>query len=61
VRKPQKPAADRKEKKTPGTILAEEARAAANKLTDAEREQLMAYAMRTIYAETTDAAHVRRG
>ena len=37
-----------KEKKTPGTILAEEIRAKANKLTDAERESLLGDAMRII-------------
>jgi hypothetical protein len=38
-----------KEKKTPGTIMAEEIRARANHLTDAERESLLGDAMRIIY------------
>lgn len=38
-----------KEKKTPGTIMAEEIRARANRLTDAERESLLGDAMRIIY------------
>ena len=49
-----------KEKKTRGTIMAEEARAQANKLTDAERESLMAHAMRSIYGEKRDSADARR-
>jgi hypothetical protein len=60
VSKPNKSAAQPKEKKTPGTIMAEEARALGNKLTDAERESLMAYAMRTIYGEKRETTDARR-
>lgn len=49
-----------REKKTPGTIMAEEVRARANTLTDAERESLMAHAMRSIYGEKSGAAHAHR-
>jgi hypothetical protein len=38
-----------REKKTPGAVMAAEARARANRLTEAERESLLAYAMRAIY------------
>jgi hypothetical protein len=58
--KAKKPGPKAREKKTPGTIMAAEVRARANTLTDAERESLMAYAMRAIYGEKTDAAHARR-
>lgn len=52
----------RGEKKTPGAIMAAEVRARANTLTDAERESLMAHAMRTIYGEkSSTAAHAHRG
>ena len=40
--------------------MAEEARARCNKLTDEERDELMAYAMRTIYGEKEAPAHVDR-
>ena len=57
-----KPSAKAREKKTPGTIMAAEVRARANTLTDAERESLMAHAMRTIYGEKSgSAAHAHRG
>jgi hypothetical protein len=49
--KAKNPTAKAREKKTPGTKTAEEVRSEANTLTDAERETLMAYAMRTIYGE----------
>lgn len=49
-----------REKKTPGTIMAAEVRARANRLTDAERESLTAYAMRVIYGEKSNAAHAHR-
>ena len=59
--KAKKPDAGAREKKTPGTIMAAEARTRANTLTDAERESCMAYAMRASYGEKSDAAHARRG
>ncbi len=40
--------------------MAEQARACANKLTDEEREELMAYAMRTIYVAKKAGAHAHR-
>jgi hypothetical protein len=49
-----------KEKKTPGTIIAEEIRSKANNLTDAERESLLADAMRIIYGVEDKSAHARR-
>lgn len=49
-----------KQKKTPGTIMAEEIRASANKLTDAERESLLGDAMRIIYGSEGKAAHAGR-
>ena len=55
-----KPTSKAREKKTPGAMMAEEVRAKANTLTDAERESLTAYAMRTIYGEKSGAAHVVR-
>ncbi len=55
-----KPRAKVRAKKTPGTIMGAEVRARANTLTDAERESLMAYAMRAIYGEESGAAHARR-
>ena len=55
-----KPARSTKEKKTTGAIMAEEARAGANSLTDMERESLMAYAMRGIYGEKSGPAHAHR-
>jgi len=58
--KPKKSVTRAREKKTPGAIMAEKVRARANTLTDAERESLMAYAMRTIYSEKSDAAHAHR-
>ena len=55
VSKPKKPAASKPEKKTPGTIAVEKYRPAMNKLTDAEREKLMARAMVTIYGQPENA------
>ncbi|HEX4084373.1 MAG TPA: hypothetical protein VHY22_05655 [Chthoniobacteraceae bacterium] len=58
--KAKKPGAKKGEKKTPGTIMAEEVRSRTNTLTDAERESLMSYAMRAIYGEKSGAAHAHR-
>lgn len=44
-----------------GTRWAAEARARCNKLTDAGREELLASAMRLIYAEPAKPAPARRG
>jgi len=55
-----KPGVKTREKKTPGTRMAEEVRARANTLTDAERESRMAYAMRAIYGEKSAATHAHR-
>jgi len=55
-----KPGAKVREKKTPGTRMAEEVRARANTLSDAERASLMAHAMRAIYGEESSAAHAHR-
>ena len=41
--------------KTPGTVAVEKYRPAMNKLTDAEREKLMARAMVTIYGQPENA------
>jgi hypothetical protein len=49
-----------KQKKTPGSIMAEEIRAGANKLTDAEREPLLGDAMRIIYGSKGKAAPAGR-
>jgi hypothetical protein len=38
-----------KQKKTPGTMMSEEIRARANKITDAERQSLAGDAMQIIY------------
>jgi hypothetical protein len=46
-----KPAAKPKEKKTPGTLVVEKYRSRMNTITNAEREQLLAKAMATIYAQ----------
>lgn len=56
VTKPKKRAMAAQEKKTPGTVIVEKYRPAMNKLTDAERERLMAVAMVTIYGEPENAA-----
>jgi hypothetical protein len=53
--KPKKLGAIRKEKKTPGTAAVEKYRPKMNKLTDAERERLMARAMVTIYGRAENA------
>jgi len=50
-----KPAAKAKEKKTPGTLAVEKYRPKMNKLTDAERERLLAQAMVTIYGQSANA------
>ena len=55
VSKPKKPNASAPEKKTPGTVAVEKYRPAMNKLTDAEREKLMARAMVTIYGQPENA------
>ncbi len=61
VRKPKHTADSAPEKKTPGTVMAEQVRARANALSDVERESLMAYAMSTIYSGKSDAvAHADR-
>ncbi len=54
--KAKKPAGKSKEAKTPGTRAVEKYRPAMNKLTDAQRQKLMAHAMVTIYggAENAD-------
>jgi hypothetical protein len=49
------PTAKHSEKKTPGTRMMEKYRPLMNKLTDAEREKLMAQAMVTIYGQTANA------
>jgi hypothetical protein len=54
------PDTEPREEKTPGAVMAEEVRARANTLTDAERESLMAYAMRAIYGEESSASHAHR-
>ena len=56
VSKPKKHATPAREKTTPGTVIVEKYRPAMNKLTDAERERLMAVAMVTIYGEPENAA-----
>ncbi len=55
VSKPKKTAASAPEKKTSGTVSVEKYRPAMNKLTDAERERLMARAMITIYGQPENA------
>ena len=55
VSKPKKSVANPREKKSPGTIAVEKYRPAMNKLTDAEREKLMARAMVTIYGQPENA------
>ena len=55
-----KKASTPKEKKTPGTGMAEAIRARANKLTDGERESLLGDAMRIIYGTGGVAAHAHR-
>jgi hypothetical protein len=52
-----KPAA---EKKTPGTVHAEELRARCNKLTDAERSELRDEVMRLYYGCTPKPARAHR-
>lgn len=49
AKKPRRMSAEKKEKKTKGTIMAEETRAKANGLADAQREQLLNRAMQLIY------------
>jgi hypothetical protein len=55
VSKPKKPVANATEKKTRGTVIVEKYRPAMNKLTDAQREKLMARAMVTIYGQPENA------
>lgn len=55
VSKSKKPALNTPEKKTPGTVAVEKYRPAMNKLTDAEREKLMARAMVMIYGQAENA------
>jgi hypothetical protein len=55
VSTPKKPAANGTDKKTPGTVIVEKYRPAMNKLTDAQREKLMARAMVTIYGQPENA------
>ena len=55
VSKPKKSIASAPEKKTPGTVAVEKYRPAMNKLTDAEREKLIARAMVTIYGQPENA------
>lgn len=50
-----KSAAKPKDKKTPGTIAVEKYRPRMNKLTDAEREGLLAEAMATICGQPANA------
>jgi hypothetical protein len=50
-----KRAAKSKEKKTPGTAAVEKYRPRMNKLTDTERERLLAQAMATIYGQPANA------
>ena len=45
---------------TPGTVIAAKIRTRANKLTDREREALMADAMRIIYGAEGDAVRANR-
>ncbi len=44
-----------KELKTPGTLIVEKYRSQMNKLTDAEREKLLAQAMVTVYGQPANA------
>ena len=55
VSKSKKSGANTREKKTPGTVAVEKYRPAMNKLTDAQREKLMARAMVTIYGQPENA------
>jgi len=50
-----KTAAKSKEKKTPGTVIAEKYRPWMNKLTRIEREKLLAQALVTIYEQPANA------
>jgi hypothetical protein len=50
VSKAKKPPVNPKEKKTPGTIMAEKTRAKTNHLPDSERHRLMGKALELIYA-----------
>ena len=51
VSKPKKPVANATEKMTSGMVIVGKYRPAMNKLTDAQREKLMARAMVTIYGQ----------
>jgi hypothetical protein len=55
VSKPKKPIVNASGKKTPGTAAVERYRPAMNKLTDAEREKLLARAMVTIFGQKENA------
>jgi hypothetical protein len=55
-----KPKKARRSTSTPGTIIAAKIRSRANKLTDAEREALMADAMRIVYGAEAEAARAHR-
>ena len=50
-----KNAANLKELKSPGAVIVEKYRPQMNKLTDADREKLLAQAMVTIYAQPANA------
>ena len=53
--KAKKPAGKSKEIKTPGTRAVEKYRPKMNKLTDAQRQKLLAHAMVTIYGQPENA------
>ncbi len=55
VSKAKKPAVKANESKTPGTQAVEKYRAKMNKLTDAQRQKLLARAMVTIYGQPENA------
>jgi len=55
VSKQKKAAEKRPERKTAGTVAIEKYRPAMNKLSEAEREQLMARAFQTIYSQPENA------
>ena len=56
-----KPAAGENERPTKGTIWAAELRARCNRLSDAERQELLGRAMRLIYGDEAKPAQTRRG
>jgi hypothetical protein len=59
VSKPKK-ARQSEDDATPGTVIAAKTRTRANKLTDAEREGLMADVMRVIYGAEEDSVRAPR-